>query len=60
VRSLPLAWTSLAPRDPFVELGQGQVVLRLTDLQALSARLRELSPELSAGDAMDNRPSKHV
>jgi hypothetical protein len=60
VRSLPLAWTSLAPSDPFVELGQGRALLRLTDLQALSSRLRELGAELPAGAGMDNRPPKHA
>lgn len=35
VRSLPLAWTDLAPPDPFVELAAGRALLRLADVQAV-------------------------
>jgi len=35
LRSLPTAWTDLAPPDPFVALSAGRAILRLIDLQAL-------------------------
>ena len=35
VRSLPIAWTDLAPPDPFVVQAAGRAILRLSDLQAL-------------------------
>ena len=35
VRSIPTAWTDLAPPDPFVQLAAGRAFLRLTDLQEL-------------------------
>ena len=43
VRSLPTAWTSLAPPDPFRVLAAGRAILRLTDLQALARLLHELA-----------------
>lgn len=41
VRSLPTAWTDLAPPDPFVQLAAGRAILRLRDLQALARLLHE-------------------
>jgi hypothetical protein len=41
IRSLPLAWTSLAPPDPFLVVAGGQTVLRLKDLQQLAQFLRQ-------------------
>ena len=35
LRSLPTAWTDLAPLDPFICLAAGRALLRLTDLHAL-------------------------
>ena len=42
VRSLPAAWTSLAPPDPFLDLAGGRVIMRLVDLRALAGLLHEL------------------
>jgi hypothetical protein len=41
MRSLPLAWTSLALPDPFVVVAAGQAVLRWKDLQQLAQLLRQ-------------------
>ena len=41
VRSLPLAWTSLALPDPFLIVAAGKAVLRLRDLQQLVQALRQ-------------------
>jgi hypothetical protein len=41
VRSLPLAWTSLALPDPFLVVADGQTVLRLKDLQQLAQFLQQ-------------------
>jgi hypothetical protein len=41
VRSLPTAWTDLAPVDPFVALAAGRTLLRLVDLQHLVRLLRQ-------------------
>ncbi len=41
VRSLPLAWTSLALPDPFLIVAAGQAVLRFSDLQQLMQFLKE-------------------
>jgi hypothetical protein len=41
VHSLPLAWTSLAPPDPFLIVADGEAVLRLRDLQQLAQFLRQ-------------------
>jgi hypothetical protein len=35
LRSLPLAWTSLAPLDPFVSLAAGRARFRMEDLLRL-------------------------
>jgi hypothetical protein len=40
VRSLPLAWTSLALPDPFLVVAGGQAVLRWKDVQDLAQLLR--------------------
>lgn len=42
VRSLPTAWTDLAPPDPFVQQSAGRAILRLSDLQALQRLLADL------------------
>lgn len=44
VRSLPTAWTSRAPIDPFVHVSAGRAILRLTDLHALVAFLNDQHP----------------
>ena len=41
VRSLPTAWTDLAPPDPFVLLAASRAILRLTDLQSLMCLLND-------------------
>jgi hypothetical protein len=41
IRSLPLAWTSLAPPDPFLVEASGKAVLRWSDLQQLAQFLRQ-------------------
>ena len=41
VRSLPLAWTSLALPDPFLVVASGKAVLRWKDLQQLAQFLRD-------------------
>ncbi len=42
VRSLPLAWTDLAPPDPFRLVAADRALLRLTDLRALAALVQAL------------------
>ena len=42
VRSLPAAWTSLAPPDPFLHLAAGRVIMRLVDLRVLAGLLHDL------------------
>ena len=42
VRSLPLAWTDLAPPDPFRLVAGDRALLRLTDLRALAALVQAL------------------
>lgn len=42
VRSLPTAWTDLAPADPFIHQAAGRTILRLSDLQALQRLLADL------------------
>ena len=39
LRPVPLAWTSLAPPDPFVSLSAGRSAFRVTDLLELSRLL---------------------
>ena len=40
--SIPLAWTSLAPPDPFVVLSSGRAPFRIQDLIELAGLLRRL------------------
>jgi hypothetical protein len=42
IRSLPAAWTDLAPPDPFLRQAAGRAILRLSDLQALQRLLADL------------------
>lgn len=49
VRSLPLAWTNLAPPDPFVLLAAGRALFRLTDLRTLVRLLRDLADACPQG-----------
>jgi hypothetical protein len=42
MRSLPLAWTSLAPPDLFLVLAKGQAVLRFEDIQSLVQLLNDV------------------
>jgi hypothetical protein len=41
IRSLPLAWTSLALPDPFLMVADGKAVLRLRDLQQFAQFLKQ-------------------
>jgi Family of unknown function (DUF5372) len=41
-RSLPVGWTNVAPRDPFVEIAAGRASFRLEDLLALAALLQDI------------------
>jgi hypothetical protein len=41
-RSLPVAWTDVAPVDPFVATAAGRAPFRLEDLLALAALLRDI------------------
>jgi Family of unknown function (DUF5372) len=41
VRSLPLAWTNLAPPDPFLVVAATRTVLRFEDVQQLVQFLRQ-------------------
>ncbi len=50
VRSLPRAWTDLAPPDPFRLVAADRAILRLTDLRALAALVQVLRA------ARDDRP----
>lgn len=44
IRSLPLAWTSLALPDPFLVVAAGNTVLRLEDAQQLAQFLQQKQP----------------
>jgi hypothetical protein len=44
-RSLPVAWTDVAPVDPFVATAAGRAAFRLEDLLALAALLRDIRPD---------------
>jgi Family of unknown function (DUF5372) len=46
LRSLPAAWTNLAPPDPFVVLAAGRAILRFTDLQTLRRLLHDVDETL--------------
>ena len=43
LRSLPMAWTSLVPVDPFVGLSAGRAAFRVTDLVELAHLLASLT-----------------
>ena len=43
LRSLPLAWTSVAPADPFVVLAAGRALFRMEDLCRLAHLLAALT-----------------
>jgi hypothetical protein len=42
IRSLPLAWTSLALPDPFLVVAAGRTVLRFEDIEHLNQMLKAL------------------
>jgi hypothetical protein len=42
IRSLPLAWTSLALPDPFLVVADGKTLLRFEDIQHLNQMLKTL------------------
>jgi hypothetical protein len=42
-KQIPLAWTNLAPVDVFVEMAAGRCALRVSDLVALVALVRDLT-----------------
>jgi hypothetical protein len=46
LRSLPTAWTNLAPPDPFVALAAGRAMLRFTALQTLTRVLHDVEETL--------------
>jgi hypothetical protein len=46
LRSLPTAWTNLAPPDLFVVLAAGRAMLRFTDLQTLTRLLHDMEETL--------------
>ncbi len=46
LRSLPIAWTNLAPLDAFVMLAAGRAILRFTDLQTLARLLHDMDETL--------------
>jgi hypothetical protein len=45
VRSLPLAWTSLALPDPFLVVAAGRTVLRFEDIEPLNQLLKARQKE---------------
>jgi hypothetical protein len=47
--SLPAAWTSAVPPDPFVVLADGRSAFRVQDLVELVALLKQLDEENSDG-----------
>jgi hypothetical protein len=46
LRSLPTAWTNLAPPDPLVVLAAERAILRFTDLQTLTRLLHDVEETL--------------
>ncbi|MDA8333411.1 MAG: DUF5372 family protein [Peptococcaceae bacterium] len=46
MQSMPVAWTDLAPVDPFVELAGGRVLFRTADLLALVHLVQTLKEEV--------------
>ncbi|NPV54817.1 MAG: hypothetical protein HPY71_15095 [Firmicutes bacterium] len=49
VQSMPVAWTNLAPADPFVALANGRSLFRPADLLALAHLLRALAGQNDGG-----------
>ena len=49
LRSLPAAWTDVAPPDPFVAVAAGRAPFRLEDLRRLAALLRALDAGAAEG-----------
>jgi len=49
--SLPLAWTDLAPEDPFVVVAAGRSALRTADLVELAELVERMAARRSAGGA---------
>jgi len=47
--SLPAAWTSVIPPDPFVVMAEGRSAFRLQDLLELAVLLKQLDGENSDG-----------
>lgn len=47
--SLPAAWTSAVPPDPFVVVADGRSAFRVQDLVELAVLLRQLDEENSDG-----------
>jgi hypothetical protein len=47
-RSLPAAWTDVAPPVPFVAVAAGRCPLRLDDLQRIATLLRTVEAVLAA------------
>lgn len=43
-RSVPVAWTDVAPVDPFVQVAAGRAPFRIDDLLSLTALLRDIRP----------------
>ncbi len=48
--SLPEAWTSLGPEDPFVVLSEGRAYARVSDLLGLAQLLADLSRQAVKGN----------
>jgi hypothetical protein len=48
-RSLPVAWTDVAPVDPFVATAAGRAPFRVEDVLALAALLRDIRPDKRRG-----------
>ena len=53
--SLPVGWTSVAARDPYVVLAAGRSLFRPEDLLALAARVRVLRSSSSSCEAVGSR-----
>ncbi len=50
LRSLPAAWTDVAPPDPFVTVAAGRTPFRLEDLRRLAALLVALDASMAEED----------
>ena len=55
LRSIPRAWTSLAPADPFVHLTSERSAFRVPDLLELARLLTSLSREQNQPDTQEER-----